>query len=78
MYNTTTFLNRKEYFLGADQMSMITVNSPQGQTICTDSCPVLQQIIEDDGIPWFEALKGPVNVSEKAFGEIDNLVSLSL
>ena len=59
-------------------MSMITINSPNGQTIYTDSCPVLQQIIEDDGVPWFEALKKPVTVSEKAFREIDALISLSL
>ena len=59
-------------------MSMITVKSPNGKTIYTDACPVLRQIIEDDGIPWFEALKGPENVSKKAFDEIDNLVSLSL
>ena len=59
-------------------MSMITVNSPKGKTIHTDSCPVLRQILEDDGIPWFEALKKPVTVSEKAFREIDDLISLSL
>ena len=75
IYNTNTFLNRKEYFLGADQMSMITIVSPKGQTIHTDSCPEIQRIIESEGVPWFEALQKPVNVSKKAFDEIDSLIS---
>ena len=54
---------------------MITIISPKGQTIHTDTCPEIQRIIESEGVPWFEALQKPVNVSEKAFNEIDSLIS---
>lgn len=56
-------------------MSMIKIVSPEGKTINTDSRPEIQQLLSLEGIPWFEALKKPVNVSEETYQKIDNLVT---
>ena len=53
-------------------MSMITVKSPSGKTIRTDSNPLIQKILEENGIPWFLALQKPVTLPEAAFKQIDD------
>lgn len=56
-------------------MSMIKIVSPEGKTINTDSCDEIQRLLELEGIPWFEALRKPVNVSEEIYQKIDILVT---
>ena len=56
-------------------MSMITVTSPTGQTIHTDSQTRIQEILESEGINWIDALHEPVLVSKHSFDEIDALIS---
>ena len=56
-------------------MSMIKIISPAGKTIHTDSRPDIQRLLSLEGIPWFEALQKPVNVSEETYNKIDALIS---
>ena len=74
MYNTFTFLNRKEYFLGADQMIKL-ISSSSGKTIHTDLTPQIEEVLETEGIPYFMALQSPLTLSDDAFNQIDALIS---
>ena len=51
------------------------ISSSSGKTIHTDLTPQIEEVLKAEGIPYFEALQKPVNVSEEAYQKIDNLVT---
>ena len=56
-------------------MVQVQLISPKGKRIHTDLTPKVQEVLDSVGIPWFDAIKNPLNLSEKAFNEIDTLIS---
>lgn len=55
---------------------MITLVSPTGQTIHTDSNPCIQAVLEVSGVNWIDALHGPVEIPKDAFDAIDHFISV--
>lgn len=54
---------------------MITLVSPTGQIIHTDSGPCIQAILEVSGVNWIDALHEPVEIPRNAFDAINHFIS---
>ena len=54
---------------------MVHLTSPTSKTIHTTLTDSIESIIESEGFAWFDALKGPVELSETGFKQVELLLA---